>query len=80
MCVELDSANDFLEDFPLKRGLYKVAWNYSFILCNLCIRREVVPVLRDFLQSVLIQRSRPEVFYKNSVLTNFTKFTGRYLC
>ena len=30
--------------------------------------------------TVVIQSSRPEVFCKKTVLKNFTKFTGKYLC
>ena len=30
--------------------------------------------------SVCYRRSRPEVFFKKGVLTNFAKFTGKHLC
>ena len=33
-----------------------------------------------FLQSSAFRSSRPEVFYKKDVLSNFEKFRGKHLC
>ena len=36
--------------------------------------------LFHFLPSPIDRSSRPEVFFKNGVLRNFAKFTGKHLC
>ena len=36
--------------------------------------------VRYALQKRIYRRSCPEVFFKNGVLRNFAKFTGKHLC
>ena len=57
---------------------YSILINTSF--CNFSEKVHLRKRLSDRATTTVFQKQLPDVFYKKSVLQNFTKFTGKHLC
>ena len=42
--------------------------------------KTLIQIFRNFFRYVKLQKHPLEVFYKNDVLENFSKFSGKHLC
>ena len=79
ICISVPLMNFFIKKLPIeiKKNQYSLPLADELILSS---HKKFLHMFYFFSQQSHFRSSRPEVFCKKFVLTNFAKFTGKHLC